>query len=409
MIQDILAQHICIFTQSHVSLAPRVVKEANVYAQAGYHVTVYATWYDADLLEDDRKSLHSKIMYKSGVDLLVWNSTLSIICRFKRMFGRQLVKQFGIQSRAALGYGFYRYLRQLERENADIYIGHQEMGMALAKCLIKRGKKVAFDFEDWHSKDLLSKDRAFRPIKLLEDLECFVLEKALYTYTTSFTMAAAMSTYYNTKIPKVLYNSFWAVNRKYIEGNHVDIKDRSLPSVFWFSQVIGKGRGLELLFEALPLIKTSFQLHLRGRISDHYHEELKLMTPKHVQLHFHELVSPELLISRIAEHDIGIAFEEQLPESRNHTITNKVFHYLQSGIAILATETEGQKEIAKIAPNAICIVQRNAESVALELNEILSNKERLSFMKKSSYDAGTDHFDFAYERIKLLEFLKLSF
>lgn len=406
MIQAVQPLHICIFTQSHVSRAPRVVKEANVYAEAGYKVTVFSTWYDVDLLDSDKSLLHPDVVYKSGIDLLEWDSTYSKIVRFKRAVGRKLVKIFGIQSTASLGYGFNSYLRQLQKEKADRYIGHQEMGMALAKKLILRGKKVAFDFEDWHSKDLLPIDRAYRPLKLLEHLECFLLEKALYTYTTSETMSKAMSTYYKAESPWVIYNSFGASDREFIDGRSIDIEDHSLPSVFWFSQVIGRGRGLELLLEALSFVKTPFQLHLRGHIAEPYAKLLKLMTPKHIQLYIHTMVPPEELISRIAEHDLGIAFEETMPESRNYTITNKVFHYLQSGIAILATETQGQKEIAKIAPDAICIVEREAKSIALKLDEILSNNVILDKMKKSSWEAGSKHFDFENERYKLLGFIK---
>ncbi|PON16127.1 hypothetical protein C2W62_20105, partial [Candidatus Entotheonella serta] len=54
------------------------------------------------------------------------------------------------------------------------------------------------------------------------------------------------------------------------------------------------------------------------------------------------------LLSRIAEHDIGLALEQCDCPSRDLTITNKLFQYLLGGLALIATQTQGQAEaIAK--------------------------------------------------------------
>ncbi len=401
-------KHICIFTQSPLSRAPRVVKEANVYARAGYKVIVYGLWFENIILKEDKSLLENSIKYKAGVNLLDSISFYSKKIRLQRLIGRTLVKYFGVQNVWALGYDFNNYLKKLLTENADIYIGHEEMSMALGKELIKKGKKVAFDFEDWHSKDLLPYDRAHRPIKLLEHLENYLLNKSAYCYTTSDAMATALSHYYNAPKPQVVYNSFLASSRMNMDGHYKDIKHHQLTSVYWFSQVIGPGRGLELLFEALPMVQTPFQLHLRGRISDNYRQLLITLTPKHIELYFHDLVSPEELISRIAEHDLGIAFEETKPESRNYTITNKVFHYLQSGIPILATETAGQSEVAQKSPNAIKVVKRTSKKIAKALDEILDNKQELVHMKTASWQLGKNVFSFENQETLLLRMLKGS-
>lgn len=392
---------ICVFTQSPLSKAPRVVKEANVFAEAHYNVTVYGLWHDKDLLEKDKTLLHPKVLYKPGINLLNWNSFTSKRIRLSRKIGRELVKYFNIETMAALGYDFNNYLKLLKDEQADLYIGHEEMSMGLAEQLIKKGHKVAFDFEDWHSRDLLPADRVYRPLKLLAYLESFLLKQATVTYTTSGALANAMANVYDTPVPKVIYNSFLSVQRTTMDFKNLDRKNLEIPSLYWFSQVISEGRGLELLFESLQRTKTPMQLHLRGDITEAYRNHLLEITPRHVKLFIHRIVPYHQLISRIAEHDLGIAFEETSPESRNLTITNKVFHYLQSGIAILATETGGQNEINDTVPGAICIVERDPETIALKIEQILSNKAYLEHMKKSSWDAGEHRFAFENEVAKL--------
>ncbi|MFD2917447.1 glycosyltransferase family protein [Psychroserpens luteus] len=396
---------ICIFTQSPLVAAPRVVKEANVYAQTGHRVIVYSLWYDAQILEKDRKLLHKSISYKAGVDLLNYGGFISKYIRVKRKLARLFVKHTGVSTVAALGYDFTSYLEKLLVEDADLYIGHEEMSMALCRALITKGKIVAFDFEDWHSKDLLPQDRLYRPIRLLENLEYFLLTKAKYTYTTSKALANSMANNYDAISPKVVYNSFLSSDRKTIDQLSKDRLHHTKPSLYWFSQVISEGRGLELLCEALHLTTTPLELHLRGRILETYHKKLKSLLPSHVSLHIHEVVPAQELISRIAEHDIGIAFEETTPESRDYTITNKVFHYLQAGIAILATNTKGQAEIKALAPEAVCLMDRDPQHIAATIEMLLTQPQKLKDMKAASWQAGQEIFAFENEALKLNEFV----
>ncbi|GAB3663623.1 hypothetical protein GCM10028791_39060 [Echinicola sediminis] len=397
-------KHICIFTQSPLTKAPRVVKEANVYAKAGHNVTVYGLWYHKEIVEADLKLLHSKVKYKPGILLFPVKSLKSQLIRFKRRIGRELVRYGNIQNTYSLGYDHKSYLRKLELERADLYIGHEELSMALAKSLIEKGKKVAFDFEDWHSKDLLPKDRKYRPIKLLESLEAFILKNATYCYTTSEALAENMANYHASNIPEVIYNSFPAEDRERCDGFNKDIKYENTPSLYWFSQMISEGRGLESFFEGLRWVKTPFQLHLRGNVNQSYKEYLFSIVPPHIKLYVHDLVPHNELISRISEHSLGLAIEENTPESRNCTITNKVFHYLQAGIPILATETAGQLELANKFPDAIKIVNREPVEIAKTLDYLFSNSSILGEMQKASWEAGND-ISFENQSKKLLDFV----
>ena len=395
---------ICIFTQSPLSGAPRVVKEANVYANNGFDVTVYALWITESGVEKDKTLIDSKIHFKPGIDLRS-NSLKTKYIRLQRRFGRELVKYTKIETLAALGYDFNNYYKKLRAEQADLYIGHEEMSMALSKKLIESKETVAFDFEDWHSKDLLPQDRVYRPLRLLESLEAYLLRHTTYCYTTSDAMGKAMASYYNTEVPSTIYNAFSIKARTQMDGLYKDKKDKTALSLYWFSQVISEGRGLELLFEALPFTTSPFELHLRGAITQEYRATIENVIPKHVTLYIHDLVPMEELVSRIAEHDLGLAFEETHPESRNYTITNKVFHYLQSGIAILATETAGQMEVADKSDRALRIVERNPKILGNEINNILEDSQRLKFMKSSSKLACENYFSFESMEQKLLSFL----
>ena len=80
-------------------------------------------------------------------------------------------------------------------------------------------------------------------------------------------MSEALSAAYGCEPPKVVYNSFPWADRASIDGQHLDRRELSVPSVHWFSQVIGPKRGLETLIDALPNIHVRCEIHLRGRMS----------------------------------------------------------------------------------------------------------------------------------------------
>ena len=99
------------------------------------------------------------------------NSFRVFYLRSINKISRYLVRFLKLQTRHALGYGYKTYLKRLVKENADLYIGHEEMSLPLIIDLKKKNKKAVFDFEDFHSEDLLPKDRRYRPISLLESYE----------------------------------------------------------------------------------------------------------------------------------------------------------------------------------------------------------------------------------------------
>ena len=78
------------------------------------------------------------------------------------------------------------------------------------------------------------------------------------------------------------------------------------------------------------------------------------------------------------EHDIGFAGEVPFCKSRDLTITNKVLQYLLAGIAVVASDTAGQREAAELADGGIATFAAGEPGeLAGVLNRLLSNPEEL--------------------------------
>ena len=393
-----MKKKICILTQSHLCRNPRVVKEAVALSSAGFEVVVITTFTFPDMLSEDLKLIENTGVVLKGVINMIPSQAPAWYRLKERLVRRaagEAISRFGFESIFALGYDYRKNLREAIREKADLYTCHQEISTVIGCKLIQKGFNVAFDFEDWYSHDLLAEANRSRPIRLLEKYEKMALQKGVLTYTTSLALAGALTTWAGTAPPRVLQNVFPFSDRNTVD--HI-IKDRvntGIPSVHWYSQTIGPGRGIEFLIESLYDVDIPIELHLRGNLYQGFRRELEDLFPagKGHSLHFHPLVPHRELLSRISEHDIGLATEEYVPDSRNLTITNKILQYLQGGIAVVASDTLGQREVAKEAPGAVFLFRnKDRQGLASLLNGLLGHRERLDAAKKAALEAAREKF-----------------
>jgi len=400
---------ICILTHSHLCRNPRVVKEANTLQKAGYSVTIQTLWTDRQLLNEDLKLIDlQRIRYTAGENVIPGES--STLKRAKSRLIRRLAKEITartwFQSRRALGYGYNKNLRLAIKENADLYICHQEMPTVIGVELLKMGFRVAFDFEDWYSHDLLPDANRFRPVGLLNEFEIFALKNSHLTYTTSHILARELATHAGASLPQVLLNVFPEEERKNLDGQVKDRVDLSRISLHWFSQTTGPGRGLEELADAMNDIYDPFELHLRGNVTAKYKQDLlsRFHLKSGQDVYFQPLVSHKELLSRISEHDIGLALERNNPQSRNLTITNKIMQFLQGGLAVIASSTSGQEEVAKISGEAVRIIHSRNE-ITTAVRYWISDPVALTRAKKKAIKLGQDRFCWDREEPKLIDWI----
>jgi glycosyltransferase involved in cell wall biosynthesis len=318
-----------------------VLKEARTLSSNGYQVRILNTVFSPELLKVDAGLIREYPMIQvHHVSDLTRHNLGALIDRFLFLAGRLLVKYLKIDNALALGYAPYRYVKSAKTFTANLYICHQELATFVGTKLLKAKRKVAFDFEDWYSEDLSPDARRQRPVNLLTRCENFALKHGTFCTTTSAVLALRLAEAYASPEPTMIYNVFpkqVTLERK---------KKLSEPlKLFWFSQTIGPGRGLEKFLTHLQLIPLSIEVHLLGHITDEYRALLIRQIPAQHSIHFRRSVAEPDLAQVIAEFDIGLALEQNEPASRDLTITNKLFQYLQAGLPIIATETSGQKEI----------------------------------------------------------------
>ena len=397
---------ILILIGAHLCMAPRPQKEAATLAAAGHEVTVCGVWFNAGLAERDRTLLHQQTyQFEPALDFRPHQSKLKRWgVRLKARLAKEAFWHLGIFTPALMGYGAQALLNKAKQFKADLTIVHSEAGLWVAQQLIKSGYRVGVDFEDWFSQDLLPEVQKTRPVQHIAHLEQFLLAQCTYKVTTSQAMATALSKHYGTSTPQVIYNTF---PRK----DSVEPKPQNssiLLKLHWFSQTIGPGRGLETLFSALPMVNVPVEIHLRGNYPSNSQTWMKPLIPEswRSQIFIHPIVSNAELPQRIAEYDIGLALEMPYCKSRQYTITNKLFQYLQAGLATIASNTAGQREILSQVPKAGTLIPcDDISALATAINQYGTDRHHLQHSKQAAYMAGQQIFCYDNQASKLLNTL----
>ncbi len=384
------------FIGAHLCTAPRPQKEADLLSRLGHEVHVRGVWFDPALIERDNKLRESKPWsFEPVLNFEKTNLFSNLATRAKRRVSLELFKRYKTFSPELLGYGARQMLRTAQREKADLTIVHSEAGLWVGAQLIQQGFNVGVDFEDWFSEDLPEASRTGRPRKHIREYEKLLAQSCRYCLTTSHTMAQQMADAFQSTLPTVVYNTFPITDRDTLDGQFLDRKDRELPSLHWFSHTIGRGRGIEQLVAALPHVHHPAEIHLRGNYPESMKQwlESRLSAEWKDRLHIHPLVANDELLSRIAEHDIGLALESSDVLSRDLTVTNKLFQYMLAGIAVIATETTGQKEVLDSWASPKQLVPVNdPQALAQSINHLLSSQENLRAAKQASLLAAKEHY-----------------
>jgi len=387
-----------IVSSGHLCCNPRPVKEAFTLGNAGHAVTLLTPLTDLRLsvldasLSKNAPFTHTCIPHRHSFAL-----------RLHQWLARRSVPA-GVHSIHALG-DASELLAAARNISADLTIVHNEVPHWIGTRLLAEGRRVAADIEDWHSEDLRPEDRRHRPLRLLQKTEHTLLHQAAYTSTTSLALAEALHARYGGQRPHVITNSFP------LQPAHVRSAPGMPPSFFWFSQTLGPSRGLEAFLAAWSLAKAPSRLVLLGEPCHGYKERLLALVPTdfRARIEFLPLVPPDELPAIIARHDIGLALEDASIRNRDLTITNKILQYLNAGLAIVASDTAGQREVLNRSPEAGFIAATADEpTFAAQLDQLLKDSARLHASQRAARQLAEDCYCWEREAPRLIELVESS-
>jgi glycosyltransferase involved in cell wall biosynthesis len=375
---------------------PRPLKEAHALGGAGHDVTLL-TVSESPALDAMEAALTAGAAFRHES---VGRHRGPVTRLLQRIETRLAVQSTILGWETLRALGPVAALRARVRElPADLTIVHNEIPHWIGCDLLAQGRRVAADFEDWHSEDLMPSDRRGRPLARMREVEQRLLREAAYVSTTSHALSAALAARYGGRPPFVLANAFPLQPDPHVAGAG------GPPTFFWFSQTIGPGRGLEEFFAAWRLTTAPSRLALLGNVRARYDRHLLALVPEafRSRVSFLPLVPPAALPGVIARHDLGLALEDSSITNRDLTITNKVLQYLNAGLAVVASGTTGQREVINRAPGAGILVDlARPPELAAQLDALLADPARLAAIGRAARQAAETTYCWEREAPRLL-------
>lgn len=386
-------KHIVLITSGQPATNPRLVKEADCLTAQGYRVTVlYCYWNKWASLADVAimQGRKWKIIRVGGspTESPLTYMTSKLIQKLAFCLSRiSSNNKVGVY---ALSRATFPLVQAAKKTIGDFYLAHNLAALPAAVEASRAQQAVAgFDAEDYHRGETEA-----NPSSLIRQLKVMLEDRYIpqldYFSTSSTAIADLYKSHYQYQ-PMVL--------RNLLPLEPLPFK-KELPDgpktlkLFWFSQTIGPNRGIELIIEALKYLKTPrYELHLLGEPRTGYLKQIVDLAATHgippTKLHFHPPVPPGRLFRYCCKFDIGLASEPGHCTNNDAALSNKLFTYIQAGLAVLLSDTKAQKTFYDQYPQiGICYKKDCAVDLGQAIQYYIDNDVELRHTKRANFLLG---------------------
>jgi hypothetical protein len=295
-----------------------------------------------------------------------------------------------------------RLARAAAAEPADLYIGHYLQGLAAAaRAARSQGAALGFDAEDSHVDELPPLPAWHGRRAARELIERTYLPRCRHLTAAAPLIADALRARYGVEVVSVL-NVFPRKEAPESPCDPPSLAGHGPPTLYWFSQTIGSGRGLETVIDAMGRMRTPVHLYLRGNPARGYAEVLQNLAARaglDGRVHVEAPAEPALMARLAAPHDIGLALELNEPPHRAICLTNKAFTYLLAGVPALLSHTPAQDRLAgELGAAALPADLTDPAGLAASLDAYFADPARQREARQAAWRLGQDRFNWDVEQ-----------
>lgn len=399
---------VCLMTPGCPGSAPRLVKEADALLSAGHDVRVVCaepTLWPPAIAKAAESRRRWKCEYVGGhpdreKNMFLYTRVRHKVCRKLNWLGRSLMHR-----------GLCRTFPEIERAAmgmpADLFVVHHPTLLPAAfRAARAHQALVGYDVEDFLTSSLERGRSTGCVDAAIERLEDEYVKRCAYVTAASPLIASALQQKYQVPEPFTILNVFPLAQRPFAFR---PTQFSGTLRLYWFSQCLGPGRGLEDVVRALALLPTrDVELHLRGNWDDGYEVQLRTIAAdagmSGTQLHSSPLSDPDHMVRLASEYDIGLATEQPVDLNRRLCLTNKIFTYSLAGLAILATSTPAQSEfVSASGAAALSYTAGDVKMLAAKLLVWLEDRSRLDKARRHSWSLGTHKYNWDLEQKTFLD------
>jgi hypothetical protein len=380
-----------------------MLKSADALAAAGYHVRMIATCHEPWATDTDRDVRSRRsfpvtvINYRRDEDPLSYYQTGA-----RHRTARAAAAAVGVQRAPlrvvahAFGRVHAEIVDAIAAEESDlIYGGTTGALAAIAEAARRQSTAYGLDLEDLHSGETSGPDAGLADA-LASRVEQAVVGRAAFITTSSEAIGAVYRDQYGVS-PVVVHNTFPLPSRE----PDFSRTDLDLLRLYWFSQTIGPGRGLETAVAAAGRAGMRAELTLRGRVQAGYLEALCRLASTHaprLTIIHQQPASPDAMVDLARGFDVGLALEQMEVRNRQLCVTNKAFTYILAGVAVAITDTPGQHSLGVDLGRAAALVPPgDIDVLAAAFARWASDPAALDCAKRTAWDAATRRWHWEHE------------
>jgi glycosyltransferase involved in cell wall biosynthesis len=278
-------------------------------------------------------------------------------------------------------------VRAAMREPVDLLYGGGAALAAVAEAGRRMGVAYAIDLEDFHGAEQVDSPAAALSHALAQRIERHVLPTAVFLTASSPGIAAAYADRYGVR-PIVVHNTFPLPSKPPDLHPHPERRLR----LYWFSQTIGPGRGLEDVVSAMALADLPGELHLRGLAIAEYVESLRRLAARGaplLEIVTHEPAPPDAMVDLCADYDVGLSLERGPVLNKLLCLSNKALTYILGGLAVVLTDTPGQRPLAQdLGEGSLLYTPGDVVSLAAGLRRWADDTRLLERARTASWRAA---------------------
>lgn len=397
-------RRICLITPGHVSSTPRIVKEAEALAEAGYDVRLVASSHYPPVEPLDEAVLAranwqtTRVRTHAGLRTAMNQLRRRWLRRFRPAAG-----QLTMQQALRLHYpGLAQLVDAAVATEADFFHGHCVAGLAAAaQAAGQRGVPYGFDAEDFHEAETVEVER--------DPFEGAIIRRVLGAYLPGASLLTAAAPLIADEFARrhgvqmqVILNVFPRRDAPAAAVVRPPVSAADPLRLYWFSQTIGPGRGIEQMLAVVGKMKLPVELHLRGFAPEQNVAQLQAVAAKTgatERLKFLPPGKPDDMVRLAADADLGLSIEETVPLNRDLCLTNKIFVYLLAGIPQLMSRTSAQTAMARELGEAALLADiRDADGAARLLDEFFADATRVQKARRTAWELATNRYCWEVEK-----------
>ena len=387
-----------------MSSTPRVLKEADTLSAAGYRVHIVAArnFAPSDRLDD---ALLAQAPWQI-TRLSATDGPGALARKLMRQLARRLIRAkpgATVRLAARVQYaGAIAQTRLAARLRADLYLGHQLAGLPMAVLAAQAaGTLAGFDLEDYHDGETAEAMRDPALAAAAHILQSRLLPACRHLTAASPLIAEKYAQEHGVN-PQVLLNVFPLSQAPLEPAIPPPITAESPAVLYWFSQTVGPGRGLEAMVRAAARMHTPVELQLRGHVWPDYRagldrlaREVGLARP----IRFLPL-GPATEMARLAAHaHLGLSTEEANTPNHDLCLANKSFIYLLAGLPQLLSATRAHRLLAPGLGAAARLVDLPEHGeTARTVDALLSDPRHCTEARAAAWRLGRERYNWDFEQ-----------